>query len=185
MEIPGGGAGELRSYSDRFNWNLTFTNARFRLERRFSPRCALSRQTAIRQDVEAAGHRAGFSAMIGMSAVGTKPTWHDVRLESVMLQTGHRLAATTQRAARTTTAPITRTARWRTASYAEVPAGAIDAVRDEADSRSNQTRTMTNARYGGARVAVRRPGAGHCLLGPLSALTRLKLKWLPTYLRDR
>jgi hypothetical protein len=65
---------------------------------------------------------------------------------------GHRIAATTQRAAKTTTAPITRTARW-TASHAEVPAGAIDAVRDEADSRANHRRTMTNTRYGGARVA--------------------------------
>ena len=84
------------------------------------------------------------------------------------LQTGHRLAATTQRA----------DARW-TASHAEVPAGAIDAVRDEADSRANHRRTMTNTRYGGARVVVRRRRAVHRLLSPERALMRLKLKRLP------
>jgi hypothetical protein len=38
---------------------------------------------------------------------------------------------------------------------------------------------MTNTRYGGASSAVRRPSAEHCLLGQLSALMRLKLKWPP------
>ena len=41
---------------------------------------------------------------------------------------------------------------------------------------SKHRRTAAHARYGGARVAVHRPRAGHCLLGLLSALVRLKIE---------
>ena len=41
------------------------------------------------------------------------------------------------------------------------------------------TGTRANPRCGGVSSAVRRPRAGYCLLGPLSALVRLKLKWPP------
>jgi hypothetical protein len=43
-------------------------------------------------------------------------------------------------------------------------------------------RTMANTGYVGASGVERRPRAGHCLLGPLSALVRLNLRRLaPAY----
>jgi len=55
-------------------------------------------------------------------------------------------------------------------------------MRDEAENRVNHRRTMTNTRYGGARVAVRRRRARHRLLrhawpncSSLTATPRLRL----------
>jgi hypothetical protein len=58
------------------------------------------------------------------------------------------------------------------------PAGAIDPMRDEAGSRANHRRTITNTEYGGVCGVVPPPGAARCLLARVRALARLKLKRL-------